>query len=162
MSPRLRKACRFVLAACLLLWPFGAMAAEVNHSWDQLVRTAKTGSRLTVVLMSSTELQGKLRSLDEQSMVIEYGGARHEIARDDVYRVRLAGIRARRSAPGMLIGAAVGALVTVAIDSKSKNPHPSEAAGMGAILFGVPGGAIVAAALPVGPPLYEAAAIRRK
>ncbi len=162
MRNRLREARLLVLAACLLLSPIGAMAAEVNHSWDQLVRTVKTGSRLTVARMSSAEVQGKLRSIDDQSMVIEYGGARQEIARDDVYRVRLAGRRARRAFLGMWIGAAVGALVTVAIDSKSKDPRPGEAAGIGAIFFGLPGGAIVGAALPVGPPLYEAAAIRRK
>jgi hypothetical protein len=60
----------------------------------------------------------------------------------------------------MLIGTVVGGVTVWAIDSQSSHPSsPSEAAGMGAIFVGLPGGALVGAALPIGRPLYEAAQV---
>ena len=61
---------------------------------------------------------------------------------------------------GILIGMAAGAVTLRAIDSQSSHPSsPSEAIEMGAVIVGLPAGAIAGAVVPIGPPLSEAAKV---
>jgi len=68
----------------------------------------------------------------------------------------------------VVVSLGVSALLAVPVVSwaqepvRNSKPHPSEyesGADIGAIVFGLPIGAIVGAALPIGPPLYEAAPV---
>jgi hypothetical protein len=137
--------------------PSGASGADTNRSWDTLVTTVTIGEKLTITLADMTSADGKLLGIDPRSIRIEAPEGPRAIAAGDVVRVRHAGVRKRRVLHGILIGMVAGGLASFAIDQHSSHPYAAEAAGMGAIFIGLPGGAIVGAALPIGPPLYEAA-----
>ena len=146
----------FAMSAALafLLTPPAALGAEINHSWDALVGVVKTGSKIVVTRVNSATLEGKLVSIDDQSITLQQRGGKQSIERTDVYRIRYA----RTGHPviyGALIGAAVGALSLWAVDRRSTHPTADEAVGFG-IILGPPAGAIVGAVLPHGAPLYEA------
>jgi len=132
----------------------------VNRSWDALTGSVETGRKVTVTLMSSTNLEGRLLGIDERSITVEQPGGSRAIPATEVLRVRYAGVRKRHVLYGMLVGAVAGGLTLWAIDSQSSHPSSAtEAVGLGAVFFGLPGGALVGAALPIGPPLYEAAPV---
>lgn len=132
----------------------------INRSWDALVGSVRSGRKVTVTLMSSTAVEGKLLAIDERSITVEQSDGPRVIAAADVLRVRYAGIRRRHVLYGMLIGAAAGGLTVWAIDRQSSHPSSAaEAVGMGAVFVGLPCGALVGAALPIGPPLYESARV---
>jgi hypothetical protein len=134
---------------------FGASAAEVNRSWEELVRVLKTGNRIIVTRTNSASLEGKLISIDGQSITIAPKSGTQTIERRDVHRVRTA----RSGHPvlyGTLIGAAAGSVTLWAIDHASSKPRPGEAAGLG-LFLGAPAGAIVGAMVPSAATLYEAA-----
>ena len=152
----------FALAASLaaVLTPFAASGAEINRSWDTLVGAVKTGNKIVVTRKNSASLEGKLLSIDDQSITIQQRGGQQEIARADVFRVRYA----RAGHPvvlGTLIGAGSGAVILSAVDRGSKHPQPGEAWRMG-MLLGALAGAIVGAPPRHGAPLYEAAGVVRK
>ena len=129
----------------------------INRSWEDLLGSARIGKKITVTLVDSSSMEGKLLAIDAGSITVEQPGGPRTITAGDVLRVRYAGVRQRHVRYGMLIGAVVGGLATWAIDSQSSHPSSAgEAVGMGALLIGLPVGAIVGAALPVGPPLYGA------
>jgi hypothetical protein len=147
----------FAISAALafLLTPCTAPGAEINHSWDALIGVVKTGSKIVVTRVNSAILEGKLASIDDQSITVQQRGGKQSIARTDVYRIRYA----RTGHPviyGTLIGAAVGALSLWAVDHRSPHPTADEAVGFG-IILGAPAGAIVGAKLPHSAPIYQAA-----
>jgi len=132
--------------------------AGINRSWDVLVGSVKAGKKVNVTLMSSSDVEGKLLAIDAGSITVERSGAPRVIAAADVLRVRYANIRQRHVLYGMLIGAVAGGVAFWAADKASSSPDPYESgADIGAIVIGLPLGAVVGAALPIGPPLYEAA-----
>ena len=154
----------FALTAMLtaLFLPFAARGAEINRSWDTLAGSIKTGKKVAVILMNSSSVEGKLLAIDSHSVTVQEAAGSRTIAAADIFRVRYAGTRRRHALYGMLLGMPVGAISTWAVDKKSDKPQPGEAAIMGAILFGLPGGAIAGAAMPIGPTLYEAEKVVRK
>jgi hypothetical protein len=149
---------RLVALPAALVWAFfsfPASAADVNRSWEQLVRVLRTGSKIIVTRANSASLEGKLVSIDGQSMTISQPAGNQTVERRDVYRVRTA----RSGHPviyGTLIGAGAGALTCWAVDRGSSKPRAGEAVGIGMFL-GAPVGAIVGATLPHAATLYEAA-----
>ncbi|MCX6537337.1 MAG: hypothetical protein NT151_00170 [Acidobacteria bacterium] len=143
--------------------PVAASGAEPNRSWDTLVGKVKAGEKVIVTLVNATHVEGKLLAIDTHSIRVDQPGGPRAIEAADVVRVRYAGVRKRHVIYGMLIGMAGGALVTVVIDKQSSRPSSTvEAAGLGAIFIGLPGGAIGGALVPIGQPLYEAASVVRK
>ena len=152
--------------------PTPAHAKDPNRSWDTLVDTVKKGKKLTLTLMTMENVEGKLLEIDAQSIRIEQPGGAQTIEAGNVFRVRYAGIRSRHAKWGMLIGAAAGAIAGAIIyrnpttvqhsdGSTSTLDQQVEAAVMYAIFLGLPGGAIGGALMPIGQPLYEAAAVVR-
>jgi len=142
------------LLAAVAMLPAGAEG--VNHSWDALVRSAKTGRKVEVTRMNSASVQGKLLLIDAQSITIQRADGKHAIGREDILRVRYE----RAGHPvlyGTLIGAAVGILSLCASERGDKAHQYDEAVGFG-IILGAPAGALVGALLPRGATLYEAAA----
>lgn len=134
--------------------------AGVNRSWDALVGSIKIGKKVAVNLVNSTTVEGKLLAIDERSITVEQSGKPLVVAGADVLRVRYAGVRKRHVLYGMLIGAVAGGVTFWAADKLSDSPDPYESgADIGAIVIGLPAGAAVGAALPIGPPLYEAAPV---
>jgi hypothetical protein len=154
----------FVLVTILatLFFPFVASGAEINRSWDTLAGTVKTGKKVTVMLMNSSSVEGKLLAIDSHSITVQQLAGPQTIEAAEVFRVRYAGIRKRHAVYGTLIGAPCGAVALWGIDRSSSHPRAVEAAVLGALFFGLPGGAIAGAAVPIGPPLYEAAKVVRK
>ncbi len=143
--------------------PVAAAGADANRSWDTLVGNVKTGEKVIVTLVNSTSVEGRLLAIDPHSISVDQPGGPRAIDVTDVVRVRYAGVRKRHVIYGMLIGMAGGALAAVAIDKQSSHPSSTaEAAGLGAIFVGLPGGAIGGALVPLGQPLYEAASGVRK
>ncbi len=143
--------------------PVAASGAETNRSWDTLVGKVKTGEKVIVTLVNSTNVEGKLLAIDTHSISVDQPGGPRAIEVADVVRVRYAGVRKRHVIYGMLIGIAGGALAAVVIDKQSSRPSSTvEAAGLGAIFIGLPGGAVGGALVRIGPPLYEAANAVRK
>jgi hypothetical protein len=123
--------------------------------------------------MTMTNVEGKLLAIDGQSIRIEQTGGAQTIEAADVFRVRYAGIRSHRAKWGALIGAAGGAIAGAIAyrdprtfqqsdGSTHTNNMAIEAAVLGAIFIGLPGGAIGGAVMPIGPPLYEAATVVRR
>jgi hypothetical protein len=111
-----------------------------------------------VTLADATEVRGRLYSIDSRSITVEQSEGLRTIAAADVVRVRSAGVRRRHVLRGMLIGSVAGAVGFVVIDQRSTHPSTKvEAAALGAVFVGLPVGALIGAALPTGPPLYEAA-----
>ena len=154
--------------------PVAASGAETNRSWDTLAGSVKTGKKVKVTLVDSTNVEGKLLAIDTHSISVEQpeGPRAFEVA--DVFRVRYAGVRKRHALYGMLIGMAGGALAgAVAYSGETLTIHEKdgsirkvdarvEAAVLYAIFFGLPAGAIGGAVLPIGQPLYEAENVVRK
>jgi hypothetical protein len=143
--------------------PVAAAGAETNRSWDTLVGTVKTGEKVIVTLLNSTNVEGKLLAIDTHSISVEQPGRPRAIEAADVLRVRYAGVRRRHVIYGMLIGMASGALAAVLIDKQSSRPSSTaEAAVLGAIFIGLPAGTVGGAVVPIGQPIYEAANVARK
>jgi hypothetical protein len=148
---------RLVALPVALLGVFSSLAAsaaEVNHSWDELVRALRTGNKIIVTRRNSASLEGALVSIDGQSITIRQRTGSQTVERRDVYRVRTAH-STHPTLYGTLIGAGAGALTLWAIDRASSKPRAGEAVGIGMVL-GAPVGAIVGAVLPHASTLYEA------
>jgi len=151
--------------------PATASAPSPNRSWATLVDTVKKGRKLTLTLMTMTNVEGKLVAIDGQSIRIEQPGGAQTIEAAEVFRVRYAGIRSRHAKWGMLIGASAMAIVgaiayepTTHTESDGSTHTQNQAIGaalFSALFFGLPYGAIAGAVMPIGPPLYEAAAVAR-
>jgi hypothetical protein len=130
-------------------------------SWESLAARAPAGTRVTVVRADNTHVDGKIVIIDAAGITIARDDSRYRVSAGDVLRVTRAGVRRDRVLRyGIPIGMIVGGLVTAAVDAGSSHPETGEAFAMGAVLIGLPLGAITAAAIPVGPPLYEAAGTR--
>jgi hypothetical protein len=139
---------------------FPARAAEPNRSWEALAGAVKIGREVVITRMNSADVAGKLVAIDGLSIIVRQSESNLNIPRDDVFRVRYPGARKRHAGYGALIGAGLGAVVLVAIDRGSKQPHTREAAILGSFL-GAPVGAILGATLTNGETLYQTEKIVR-
>ena len=139
-------------------------AGKVNRSWEELMLSIDSSKEVVVTRMNSTKVEGKVLSLTAESITVNarvlvsrspdvFKKMDVEVSRGDVFRVRYAGIQRRHIVWGMLIGGAAAAAVMA---SASENPD------WDFILFGLPVGGVVGAALPLGPLLYEAEKVVRK
>ena len=137
-----------VMAALTMLPAFGA---EVNRSWETLVETLKPGRRVVVVQHSRKQAEGELLSLTGESITVQMRGQALQVPRDDVFRVRIADIRQKRTLIGLGIGAAVGVISGLNLGTKS---HGTSAVVFGGLVGGI--GAAAGGAIPIGKPLYEA------
>jgi hypothetical protein len=136
--------------AAALLTP-ALFGAEVNRSWETLVETLKPGRLVVVVQHSRKQAEGELLTLTGESITVQVGAQPLTIQRDEVFRVRVAEIRMKRSLIGLGIGAAAGVVFGANLGSRR---HGLSAMAFGGILGGI--GAAAGAAIPIGNPLYEA------
>jgi len=143
------KVSRVGLLAALAMLP--AFGAEVNRSWETLVETLKPGRRVVVVQHSRKQAEGELLSLTGESITVQMRGQALQVPRDDVFRVRIADIRQKRTLIGLGIGAAVGVIAGLNLGTKS---HGTSAVVFGGLFGGI--GAAAGGAIPIGKPLYEA------
>lgn len=136
--------------AAALLTPtlFGA---EVNRSWETLVSTLKPGRRVVVVQQNRRQVEGKVLSLNGESVTVQAVDQPLTIKRDEVFKVRVAGTRSKRSLIGLAAGIAAGVAFGVNLGSRR---HATSALAFGGIFGAI--GAAAGAAIPVGAPLYEA------
>ena len=149
------KAIPLVLAGTLLA---PAMhSAEVNRSWETLVATLKPGRRVVVVQQSRKQAEGKLVSLTSESIAVEVRGQPLTVQREEVFRVRIADIRQKRTLIGLGIGAAVGVVYGLNLGTRA---HGTSAAALGGLFGGI--GAAGGGVIPIGKPLYEAPGGLRK
>jgi hypothetical protein len=134
--------------------------AEVNHSWSQLMESLKPGKKIVVTQMDGKKVEGKLTSMTEESVTVtdEYRDRTATVQREDVFRVRFADIRQKRT----LIGLGLGALGGVIYGSQlGTHRHGLSATVFGGLFGGI--GAAAGGAIPIGAPLYEApGGLRRK
>ena len=143
------KVSRVGLLAALAMLP--AFGAEVNRSWETLVETLKPGRRVVVVQHSRKQAEGEMLSLTGESITVQMRGQALQVPRDDVFRVRIADIRQKRTLIGLGIGAAVGVISGLNLGTKS---HGTSAVVLGGLFGGI--GAAAGGAIPIGKPLYEA------
>ena len=136
--------------AAALLTP-ALFGAEVNRSWETLVETLKPGRLVVVVQHSRKQAEGELLTLTGESITVQVGAQPLTIQRDEVFRVRVAEIRMKRSLIGLGIGAAAGVVFGANLGSRR---HGLSAMAFGGILGGT--GVAAGAAIPIGNPLYEA------
>ena len=113
--------------AAALLAP-ALFGAEVNRSWETLVATLKPGRKVTVVQHSRKQAEGKLLTLTGESITVQAGAQPLTIQRDEVFRVRVAEIRMKRSLIGLGIGAAAGVAFGANLGSRRH--------GLSAVAFG--------------------------
>jgi hypothetical protein len=135
-------------AAVLTSALFGA---EVNRSWETLVATLKPGRRVVVVQHSRKQVEGQLLTLGGESITVQAGAQPLTIQRDEVFRVRVAGIRTKRSLILLGVGAAAGVVFGANLGSSR---HGLSAVVFGGVFGGI--GAATGAVIPIGNPLYEA------
>ncbi len=137
------------LLTAVTMLPGGA--AEVNHSWETLVQTLKPGRTVVVTRMNGKKAEGKLLSLSGEAIAVSDSGQPVSIRREEVFRVRIANIRQKRTLIGLGIGVVAGAI----IGGTGADRYKAWTALFGA---GVAGGIGAAAggAIPIGKPLYEA------
>jgi len=143
------KVSRVGLLAALTMLP--AFGAEVNRSWETLVETLKPGRRVVVVQHSRKQAEGEMLSLTGESITVQMRGQALQVPRDDVFRVRIADIRQKRTLIGLGIGAAVGVISGLNLGTES---HGTSAVVLGGLFGGI--GAAAGGAIPIGKPLYEA------
>ena len=142
---------RLLLSLTAALLTPALFASEINRSWEALAATLKPGRRVVVVRHSLTKAEGKLLALTGESITVQAGTQPLAIRRDDVFRVRAAGIRGTRTLIGLSIGAAAGVVFGARLGSRR---HGLSAVAFGGIFGGI--GAAAGAAIPIGKPLYEA------
>ena len=124
--------------------------------------TAPPGGRLRISLANATTVDGRLSAIDANGLQIILTAGPKNFVRSEVQRVENAGVRSRHVRIGMVVGAIIGAVATPLVDRLSEHPSSvGEAAGLGALVIGLPVGAFVGAVWPTGPPLYEAPRLRR-
>ena len=111
----------------------------------------KPGRKVTVVEHSRKQAEGKLLTLTGESITVQAGTQPLTVQRDDVFRVRVAEIRMKRSLIGLGIGAVAGVVFGVNLGSRR---HGLSAVAFGGIFGGI--GAAAGASIPIGNPLYEA------
>jgi hypothetical protein len=133
------------------------LGAEVNRSWDTLVAKLKPGSRVVVVQHSGKQAEGNLLNITGETITLRAGDRPLTIQRDEVFRMRVAGTRTKRSLIGLGVGAAAGVAFGANLGSRR---HGLSAVAFGGILGGI--GAAAGAAIPIGSPLYEAPTGLRK
>ena len=136
--------------AAALLAP-ALFGVEVNRSWDTLVATLKPGRSVVVVQHSRKQTEGKLLTLTGESIKVQAGTQPLTVQREEVFRVRVAGSRGKRSMIGLGLGAAAGVAFGANLGSRR---HGLSAVAFGGIFAGI--GAAAGAAIPIGNPLYEA------
>ena len=136
--------------AAALLTP-ALFGAAVNSSWETLVATLKPGRNVAVVQHSGKRAEGKLLTLTGESITVRAGAQPLTIQRDEVFRVRVAGVRGKRSLIGLGIGTAAGVAFGANLGSRR---HRLSAVVFGGIFGGI--GAAAGTAIPTGKPLYEA------
>ena len=59
------------IIALVVLIALPAGAAEVNRSWEKLVDSAKVGKKVVVRQMNSTQVEGKLLRITDDSIVVD-------------------------------------------------------------------------------------------
>ncbi len=127
------------------------LGRDVNRSWDTLVSTLKPGRRVVVVQHNRKQEEGKVLSLTDESITVQAADKPLTIKRDEIYRVRVAGTRSKRSLIGLGAGVVAGVVFGANLGSRR---HGTSAVAFGGIFGGI--GAAAGAAMPVGAPLYEA------
>lgn len=153
-----------ICVAAMVLAP-ALLGAEVNRSWETLVSSFKPGRSVVVTQHSGKRTEGKVVSVTGESITlsmtvsipVEAGGRPFSIRREEVFRVRAAGVRARNALIGLGLGVAAGVAFGANLGSRR---HGLSAAVFGAGFGGI--GAAAGAALPSGHPLYEAPGGLRK
>jgi len=148
------------LLAAVAMLPAGA--AEVNHSWEQLMQTLQPGKKVVVTQMTGKKVEGKLSSLTGESITLarrklvsqrpdKYEDDPVTVDRGDVFRVRPADIRMRHTLIGMAIGAGVGVVWGSKLGDINRGISVAILGGLGTGIGAAAGGG-----LPIGAPLYEA------
>ncbi len=126
--------------------PDYASAARVNHSWDALVAHVTVGRRVTVQVRDTayfagfTTSQGELLAIDDHSITVKEAAPK-VIPSAAVMRVGYATHRSRKAFwSGVGVGALIGLALTVADPQ-----HDPDGPVLGAVVFGLPIGGVLAA-----------------
>lgn len=151
---------KFGLVTAAAMLPAGA---EVNQSWTKLMETLKPGKNVVVTQMNGKKVEGRLASLTEESITVtfevvdrrssrpgEHRDVPATVQRKDVFRVRTANTRQKRTLIGLGIGTAVGAVFGSNLGDRR---HGLSAVVFAGLFGGI--GAAGGAAIPIGAPLYE-------
>lgn len=138
--------------------PAAAQPTGTVRSWSALPSAVALGTPLLVTPTDASLARGTLGTIDTQGLTLEGPNGRVAIAASAVQRIVRADARKRRVLRyGIPLGMLVGGVTMLVMDGQSSNPEPGQAFGMGAVLIGLPVGALPASAMPVRP-LYEAPA----
>lgn len=132
-----------VLLSIFLSSAIPAFALQARD-WNSLL-SLSPGIKLVVQLKGGTQLKGKLRSADDDSISIENGGRPTKIPRDEVHRVYLG--RSGSRMKGAFIGAAIGLGIGIGagVLYERNSPDADGLAPAAGILYGAPAGAAIGA-----------------
>ena len=142
---------RILLNLTAVLLAPAAHCADVNRSWETLMDSLKVDRKVVVVQHSRKQAGGKVLSLTSESIAVEVNGQPVTVQREDVFRVRIADTRQKRTLIGLGAGAAAGVVFGSNLGSRR---HGLSAVVFGGLFGGI--GAAVGAAIQIGNPLYEA------
>ena len=124
--------------------------AQVNRSWEVLMKSVKPDKRVVVTKMTSASVEGNLLSITADSISVQWRGQPTVVQRPDVFRVRVADIRMRHTLIGMAIGAGVGVVWGANLGERRRALSVVVLGGLGTGIGAAAGGV-----LPIGPPLYQ-------
>ncbi len=156
-----RKLFRFGLLAAAAMLPAGA--GELNRSWELAAQILRPGAEVVATTMAGGQVEGKLLSITPDSIsIVTSERPDTTLAREDVFRVREAGVRRRHALIGGVIGAVPLGILTAGAARMASGNSAAVAGGLGGALMGFGVGAAAGAAVPIGPPLYEASAESRR
>lgn len=138
--------------------PAAAQSTGTVRNWSALPAAVAPGTPLLVTRTDASVERGALRAIDIEGLTLDGSRGRVAIPASAVQRIVRADARKRRVLRyGIPLGMLVGGVAMLVIDGQSRNPEPGQAFGMGAVLIGLPMGALTASAMPVRA-LYEAPA----
>lgn len=98
-----------ILLLLVAVAPAFIVHGQVNRSWEVLMESVKPDKKVAVTKMTSGNVEGKLLSITADSITVQWRGQPTVVEKPDVFRVRIADTRMRRTLIGMAIGAGAAA-----------------------------------------------------
>lgn len=163
LRSRFRSIALVLILHLLFLWatPVSAQMPPVGR-WTSLEQILTPGQHVAVTRADATHVTGPLVRVSADAIVVQRDGQQVTIPAVEVRQVVRVGLRRSHMRTGAVIGMLTGALALMAIDRLSSHPSsPREAATIGAVVLGLPGGLVGGALMPGEKVVYRTAMIDR-
>lgn len=145
---------RYSLIVVLILSFLCVPISQAQHARWQDLSTIRPGTKVDVVDQHLRKQSGKFVGFSDTEVTLQSEGKTVAIARDEVYRVTVAGRRKRNTLIGMATGGAIGLGLGAAAVIAYRGDL-SEATALGTAVFGAGIGAGIGAVVPPNSTVYQ-------